>query len=97
MLIAGLVLASSAGAQVLPRHGACPEAYAASGSFCAPLHPGSPPAIERGSGSCPEGFHSSGNGYCVGYGGAKSAVTRPAGAACPASMHASGGACVSFR
>jgi hypothetical protein len=49
----------------LPKVGACPVGYYASGSYCVPSKNGNTRgAIEKVGGSCPMGFYASGN-YCV--------------------------------
>ena len=92
MIVAGLVLASSAGAQVLPKHGACPDRYHGEGSYCVP-YANAMPAISKGSAACPSGSFASGS-YCVGHNAGTVMIERPSGASCPSGWRASGSGCV---
>ena len=79
----------------LPRRGACPLGYVASGSYCTPSSGGqSRGALERSGGStCPLGFSPSG-AYCVSNPGNQRQAIPREGSICPLGYVRSGGYCL---
>jgi hypothetical protein len=82
-------------AQAIPKVGACPSGYHASGGACVPNYGSrtAPPALPK-LGTCPSGYGTSGD-YCLGYRDAKHAIAKIG--SCPNGYHASGAYCVSNR
>ena len=76
--------------QPVPKVGACPSGWHASGGYCAPNSKDALPIVPK-IGVCPSGWHPAGD-YCVANSW-KSKLIVPKQGACPNGWHASGSWC----
>ena len=80
--------------QPLPKVGACPLGYYASGSYCVPSKSSNTRrALQKAGGSCPLGFYSSGD-YCVSSPSNQREAIQKTGSSCPIGWFSSGSYCV---
>ena len=94
LALALLFVAASAIAELLtqpvPKAGACPSGWHASGNYCVPNSKDTLPIVPK-VGVCPSGWHAAGN-YCVANSESSKPIV-PKQGACPHGWHASGAWC----